>query len=807
MSRRKIGDILLNSGIISDNQLQDALDRQSQVKHRRLGELIVDMGHASDEAVARALAEQFSLEYVDPIDVDIDRALIFLLPRVQAEKVAVLPLGKNDAGQIMVAMADPLNLAALNDLQFQLKGSIKPYVASPTRLQLAIDRFYGLETQAQRVLQTALPKPDDMAKAKQEGTIALDGEEIEKRLRAGGERPYVDLVSIMLLHAIEKDASDIHIEPQFDGARVRLRIDGMLQEILRLPPWSTDSLVSRIKVVANMDVASRRKPQDGKTSVSIVGRRIDLRISVVPSQFGESVVIRVLDPAMLQADLSKLGWSMEHLGTYYRMVAHPRGMVLCVGPTGSGKTTTLYSTIHRLRTESTSIVTLEDPIEYTVDGIVQFEVADRPGMRFPDLIPALLRQDPNVIVIGEIRDEQTAKAAIQATTTGHLVLSTLHTTQTTSTIIRMLELGITPHLLGDCLSGVVAQRLLRRVCQKCSVVAPPEEEDWYRVGVPPRNLEGFTRRVGQGCPACLFTGYRGRVGVFEVLPISDSIRSLIQARASEQTLWSQARAEGLRTLFDDALSKVAEGTTTLEEVARVVPVDAWLHLDPLLNRYKKRTRMTAPAMSYEAIEVIDPSEGSALVDLSGNSMAGSIEAGSIEPPVVQTGTVEPPAQEVSPEPPPVSPPAQAAVTEQADQQEQADPQAESPDAAPAERSRLLVVDDAEEILQLVRITLEDDYEIELARDGVEALEKIEENQPDLVVLDVMMPRMGGYEVCQTIKDNAATADMPVIILSARGEKAHIKEGLKAGADDYLPKPFDPEELELRVRALLRRARR
>ena len=783
MSRKKIGDILLNSGVISDNQLQDALDRQGQVSHRRLGELIVDLGHCSDEAVARALAEQFSLEYIDPIDVDIDRHLIFLLPRIQAEKVAVLPIGKDANGKILVAMADPLNLAALNELQFQLKGNIQPMVASPTRLQLAIDRFYGLETQAQRVLQSALPKPD-LAKARKDGTIALDAEEIERRLKAGGESPYIDLVSLMLLHAIEKDASDIHLEPQFDGMRVRLRIDGMLQEILRLPPWSTDSLVTRVKVICNLDIANRRSPQDGKTSVSIAGRRIDLRISIVPSQYGESVVIRVLDPAMLQADLSKLGWNIDILGNYYRMVSHPRGMVLCVGPTGSGKTTTLYSTIHRLRTESTSIVTIEDPIEYSVDGIVQFEVKDRQGMRFPDLIPALLRQDPNAIVIGEIRDEETAKAAIQATTTGHLVLSTLHTTQTTSTIIRMLELGITPHLLGDCLTGVVAQRLVRRVCQKCSIVAPPEEEDWFRVGVPPRKLKGLTRRVGAGCPACLFTGYRGRVGVFEVLPISDAIRSLVQARAAEQTLWSQARSDGMRTLFDDALVKVADGVTTLEEVARVIPVDPWLHLDPLLKRRKQPK--PRPKIEYEDMEVIDPSEKAPIVEVYD-------AAADARPAEVEAAPVEIEAQPVVIE---AAPPEQSPGFE-------AD---EVSNVVEVELPLVLVVDDAEEILQLVRITLEDSFRIELARDGIEALEKIQEEQPDLVVLDVMMPRMGGYAVCETIKSADATADLPVIILSARGEKAHIKEGLKAGADDYLPKPFDPEELELRVRALLRRAR-
>ena len=785
MKRTKLGEILLDRGALSAIQLQEALEQQHASEGRRLGELVVDLGYATDEMVAHGLADQFQLQYVDPMETAIDRDVMFLVPRTQAVKQKVLALRRTPEGVILVAMVNPQDLSLLNELQFQLKGTVRPVITAPSRIKLAIDRNYGLESQARRVLKGMAPQTS--RRVLRPASLALDGAAIEKRLKQGGQKPYEDLVSLMLMHGIEQDASDIHLEPQRDGLRVRARIDGMLQEMMKLPLWTVSPLVTRIKVIGELDVANRLKPQDGKVSVSLEDRRVDLRISVVPSQFGENVVIRILDPAMLQCDLSELGWHANALTAFYRMVSRPRGMVLCVGPTGSGKTTTLYSTIHRLRSEATSIVTVEDPIEYTVEGIVQFEVEHRAQMTFASIIPALLRQDPNVIVIGEIRDAETAKAAIQATTTGHLVLSTLHTTQTTSTIVRMLELGITPHLLGDCLSGIVAQRLVRRVCSECSVIAQPQEEDWRRLGLQPRAVGGDTRRVGPGCPACLYTGYRGRVGVFEVLRINDAVRSLIQARASEQTLWSQARTDGMETLFEDALRKVSQGISTFEELARVVPVDPWRQDGGAPAADRRTAAVDRRRLPPPSEEVLDPpSSGEVVLTL-----------------------LEEPTEETAAEPEPPRPIEEVAGLKQDAPDEEADggPIAEGMQPQEAREPVVLVVDDAEEILQLVRITLEDSYTVEVARDGVEALELIDQLHPDLLVLDVMMPKMGGYAVCETIKSDPETADLPIIILSARGEKAHLKKGLRLGADDYLPKPFDPEELELRVRALLRRSGR
>lgn len=748
MTRERFGKILLGQGVITEEQLIEALARQKESKDLRLGELLVKLGNISDVTVAHALAKQFALDYNDPLEEKVDKDLLALVPRQQAIKNKILPLRRTDSGKLQVAMVDPQNLSAINDLQFQLKGDIQPVVAALSRLSQAIDVYYGFEDQAARVLKDAAPKNIEKQR---EAAIALDAEQIEGRLKEGGHEPYVDLVSMMILHAVERDATDLHLEPQTDGLRVRIRIDGMLQDMLKLPSWSARPLVSRIKVIGKLDVAQRREPQDGKVAVSIGGRRVDLRISAIPSQFGENVVLRLLNPEMLSCDLIELGWNEAILSKYFKMIAKPRGMVLCVGPTGSGKTTTLYSTIHRLLSDTTSIVTIEDPIEYTLDGIVQFEVEHNSRLTFATIIPKLLRQDPDVMVVGEIRDSDTAKAAVQATTTGHLVLSSLHTGQTTSSIMRLLELGISSQVLSDILNGIVAQRLVRRVCPKCSIVGPPEKEDLQRLDIEPQDLGDKCRRVGPGCADCLFTGYRGRIGVFEVFTPDEELQALIQAGASEKVLWRTARKNGMRTLLEDALQKVSDGITTLEEVARMIPVNPWTDKASKDTIDRERRALKAAASAPD------------------------------EAPAEEEATA-----------------GQAAATEEA-------PESGGEPAPSTTRPTVMVVDDAEEILRLVWATLEDSYELVLASDGEEAMELVTQVMPDLMVLDVMMPKLDGYEVCEKMKANPKTADMPILILSARSEKNYVKEGLRLGADDYLPKPFDPEELELRVKALLRRS--
>jgi type IV pilus assembly protein PilB len=572
-------------------------------------------------------------------------------------------------------------------------------------------------------------------------------------LKKGGSA-YVELVNFLLVNAIERGASDIHMEPEPDGMRVRFRIDGLLREVLLLPDWTVQPISTRIKVIGRMDVTEHRRPQDGRTTANLGNRAVDLRLSTVPSRFGESVVIRILDSRTLKVDLGALGWNPTGLSSFFHLVSQTQGLFLVCGPTGSGKTTTLYACINRLKSEASSIVTVEDPIEHTIAGVRQVQVDNKSGLTFASVARSVLRQDPNVMVIGEIRDADSASAAVDAATTGHLVLSTLHTGNSIAAITRLRDLEVPNYLAGHALIGVVAQRLVRRVCPECALVEAPSDEDWERIGMVPRDLGPKARAVGPGCPTCSYAGYSGRVGVFEILRLDDTLRQCVVEGRSEAEMWREARARGFVSLMDDALAKVAEGVTTLEEVARVVPVDAWVDVAPaLLLQSTVQARETAPASP---------------------------------PPATAAPAAAPPA---GPETPPTAP--------------------ATPPTAPAGRARPLVlaVDDAEEIRALIAATLDDQYDIIFAADGLEALEQVARHQPDLLALDVMMPHLSGYEVCKRLKDDPRTADIPVLILSARGDSTHVKEGFLVGADDYLPKPFDPEEMELRVRALLRRSGR
>jgi len=677
-----------------------------------------------------------------------------------AERRDVLPYKRARDGTVTVAMSDPRDSDALRDLEFLLKARVVPTVATPHQLRLAIERHYGLESVAGRMLKNVDPALRRMTVAPT--SLELDARAIQEHLRAGRKHLYVELVNLLLINAIERRASDIHVEPQHDGIRVRFRIDGMLREVLRLPSWTQGSLAGRLKILGQMNVAERRKPQDGKAGVTFGARKLDLRIAVMPSQYGENVVVRLLDPEMLHLDFAELGWSPELLSTWYRMLTAPRGTLLVVGPTGSGKSTTLYASIQRLNTEGISIVTIEDPVEYTLPGLTQVQVNEKAGISFASSIRALLRQDPNVVVIGEVRDSETAHAAVQAATTGHMVLSTLHTENAVAAVTRLVDLDVPRYLLGTALTGVVSQRLVRRVCPACAVEEARSPEAWERLGLPAMDLGERARRVGPGCPECQYIGYAGRIGVYELLPFGSELSKRIQQGCSEAEIWQLALEAGVKTLFQDAIEKVMAGVTTLEEVARAVPVSDYPA--PVLRA--ALARLSLQEQEQEREPVPEPPELSeeALVELDEEDLS-------------ELELVE---------------------------EDQAPPE---PTAEPLPRGRptVLVVDDAAEIVQLVAMALEDDYRIETASDGVEAMEAVARSAPDLLVLDVMMPRMSGYEVCEALKEKSETRAIPVLMLSARGEKPHVKKGFYAGADDYLPKPFDPEELLLRTRALLRRA--
>ncbi len=748
MRGRPLGEILCEAGLL-EARLQEALRLQEIEPETLLGVALVRIGAVVEDDVARAVALQAGLEFVDPTLCAVDPAVAWRIGRAFAERRQVLPLGRK-AGMVRVAVADPRDQELLRELEFAFNGPVQPVVAGPTRLREAILLHYDMEPVAARMLSGVDPSLRRLTTAPT--SFELDPGAVTRHLRGGAGPVYVDLVDFLLINGIERGASDLHIEPQRDKVRVRMRIDGLLREVLTLPDWAQQSLVGRLKVLARMDVAERRRPQDGKVAARLAGQDVDLRIATMPSQFGENVVVRILDPQMIRQDLGQLGWSTDQLKTWYRLLTRPRGLLLMVGPTGSGKSTTLYASIHRLNQEAVSIVTIEDPVEYSLPGIMQTQVDEKTGVTFAGSVRALLRQDPNVMVVGEIRDPDTAQAAVEAANTGHLVLSTLHTGNSIAAIGRLRELGVAGSLLSSALTGVVSQRLVRSVCQHCSRLEDAVPEDWERLGLAPIDLGGPVRRAGPGCPHCQYVGYAGRLGLYELLVVSEELRVAIQADAPEPQLWDLARAAELRTVIEDGLQRVREGRTTLEELARVIP----------LSDYPQQMR---------------------------------------------------PDAFVAPAPPPPEPHHEEAVLVTSDSEALAaapGPEAPEPETveAPAPspgRAEILLVDDSKEILDMVELTLEDDYDVRRAGDGVLALEAVAERQPDLIVLDVMMPRMSGYEVCEALRADPATAAIPVLFLSARGDAERVKQGLRAGGDDYLPKPFDPEELELRIRALLRRS--
>ncbi len=771
-TRKKLGEILVEGGHVGPEQVEAALTAQTTLKRPRLvGQVLVDQGALDDVTVAKALAAQLGLPYVDPLSTTIDSTAVWKVSRRIAEQHRVFAYARLQRG-FKVAMADPRNVAVIRDLEFALGAAVRPEVAAESKIVQAIHRHYDLEPQARRML-------DDVpatfrAPVVSPVTLELDAPAIEKSLQKGGSA-YIELFNFLLVNAIERGASDIHMESEPEGMRIRFRIDGMLREVLQLPSWAIQPLCTRVKVVGKMDVSEHRRPQDGRATAELGKRKVDLRLSTVPSQFGEAVVVRILDSKTLKIDLGSLGWNPKALGGYFHLVSQTQGLILVVGPTGSGKTTTLYATINRIRGEHSSIVTIEDPIEHSIPGVRQVQVHEDAGMTFASIARSVLRQDPNVMVIGEIRDPESGMAALDAATTGHLVLSTMHTGNSVAAVTRLRDLNVPNYLVGHALLGVVSQRLIRKVCPVCSIVQEPALEDWERLDIDPEPMGPKARIVGPGCPNCQYAGYQGRIGVFEVLRINDALRGMMLRGANEADLWREARSHGFITMLDDAFDKIREGMTTMEEVARAVPVEPW-------RQRKKRIqvvhRPVEPMAEPEAVveQVVAPPPPS----------VPSVVPAAASPMRVAAVPASKPAAALRPPSPTLAP-------------------APAPARPARARPLVLAVDDAEEILSLIGATLEDDYDLIYAHDGVEALEMVKTYGPDAIALDVMMPRMSGYEVCKKLKDDPATAEIPVLILSARGDSAHIKEGFQVGADDYLPKPFDPEEMELRVRALLRRA--
>jgi type IV pilus assembly protein PilB len=575
----RIGELLLKEKRITPEQLEEVLTYQ-KTHGGKLGLNLVALGFVKDEDITALLSKQYGVPSINLTQFEIDPGVIKLIPGETCHKYQIIPLSRSGA-TLTIAMTDPTNVFAMDDIKFMTGYNVEPVVASEGAVAEALDKYYP--SAPTRKADTGPSALDMAAKALEEmpeldagGDVELlaELEEIsaEALQRQGEEAPVIKLVNVILMSAIQKGASDIHIEPYEKEYRVRYRIDGILYNIMAPPMKYRDAITSRIKIMSKLDIAEKRLPQDGRIKIRFaddgVTKDIDFRVSCLPTLFGEKIVMRLLDKDKLMLDMTKLGFEQESLAKFEVAIQKPWGMVLVTGPTGSGKTNTLYSSIPRINTSDTNIMTAEDPVEFNLPGINQVQVRENIGLNFAAALRSFLRQDPNIILVGEIRDFETAEIAVKAALTGHLVLSTLHTNDAPSTVNRLMNMGIEPFLVASSVNLICAQRLARRICTSCKEPHPMPPAALVQAGFTEDEAESVTPMRGAGCEKCNKTGYKGRVGLYEVLEVTDEIRELVLVGASAMELRKKAIDEGMITLRRSGLRKVQAGMTTIEEVAR-----------------------------------------------------------------------------------------------------------------------------------------------------------------------------------------------------------------------------------------------
>ncbi len=564
---KKLGEILLNYGLITKEQLSKGIEEQKKT-NRRMGEVLTEMGFVTEEKLARALSAQLGIPYVDLNTVVVEPEAIDLLAERVSRKNLALPLSV-DRKFVTVVMADPLDFEAIHDLSFATNREIRPAIAPIKEIKAAIRRFYHLSHPLEKILGEIKGGTIEVIPVKDSTD---DAEVMEEVARKVDSPPIIRLVNSVILHASRNRASDIHFEPREKDFRVRERVDGLLMEAFEFPKLVQGAVTSRLKIMARMDIAEKHIPQDGRIKVKVEGRDLDLRVSSLPSHYGEKITIRLLDSAALQLNLEDMGPSKKDLLRVRSIVEKPQGIVLITGPTGSGKTSTLYAMISHIRTEAINIVTLEDPIEYELKGVTQVGINEKTGMTFAYALRSVLRQDPDVIMVGEMRDSETANIAVEASLTGHLVLSTLHTNTAVAAITRLKNLGVPPYLIATSMNGVVAQRLVRRICERCKEPYQPSSDELIKIRLRWKDTGNLKFSRGKGCAACNHTGYKGRIGVFEVLKVDPAIREIIAKDSGEESILKASLETGMRYMSDDGIEKVDQGVTTIAELLRVIYV-------------------------------------------------------------------------------------------------------------------------------------------------------------------------------------------------------------------------------------------
>jgi len=722
--RKKLGECLMEAGLIDEKTLAKALEIQ-KVRKKKIGQILIDMGVADDEEIAKALATQLMIPFLRLGKTEIPQEIISLVPAEVAENYLLIPVKRTEKG-LLVAMVNPLDLYALDDVRFLTQMTIDIAISSQGDILQAIERYYpkrdlerdfDSELGIDRGIEVIPP-------------VKKEEKDVDDLMKLTERPPVVRFTNALLADAIRLKASDIHIEPQRSAVIIRYRIDGIMREIMKTDKHVHASLVSRIKVISNMDISIRRKPQDGRSQVRFRDKSYDLRVSTIPTSYGEKVTIRILDQSRSGMRLEELGISDRALRDFMEVMSRPQGIILVTGPTGSGKSSTLYACLNRLNSPSVNIITVEDPVEFDISGINQVQINPQAGITFAAGLRSILRQDPDIVMVGEIRDTETASIAFQAGQTGHLVLSTLHTNDAPSAVTRLLDLGVEAFLISASLVAVVGQRLVRRMCQECKVPDPLSPQILKQLLPYIGTDKKATFWKGAGCEDCQYTGYSGRLGLFEILMVTPSLREIIAPKVSALTLRKAAESEGFQSMSMDGIRKALQGLTTIEEVFRVAPPEA-----------EESTRL----------------------------------------PIVESPTLE----EIEPEAPP--------------------PEEPSTSVASVRPQKILVADDNEIMVKILRNILEsENYHVITAEDGLEALRLALQERPDLVVTDLLMPEMDGITLIKKLKSQLITRYIPIMMLTAKDEVDSEVRGIDAGADDYLTKPVNPKRLLARVSRLLKR---
>jgi type IV pilus assembly protein PilB len=758
--RRRLGEVLVEQGAISQDQLDIALAAQREHAREgrrvRLGPLLTELGHVTDRQIATALAAALHLELIDLATTAVDSEVARQLPRAVAERHLVLPVRVSDAGVLTIACSDPTNVVALDDVKvYSGHAELEIAVAAESQMRDVIARLWSLSEDSADVAMMLEDFQEDDSDLEYTGMAA--------------DAPTVRLVNVILADAVRARASDIHVEPQAANVRIRYRVDGLLRDVMTAPRAAAAGVVSRIKVMSNLDIAERRLPQDGRTRLAMEGVTVDARVSTLPSLHGEKVVIRLLSRADSVPPITKIGLSEGQLETLLTTVVAPQGLILITGPTGSGKTNTLYSAIQQIKTPDRNIVTLEDPVEMQVAGLTQVQVNERTGLTFARGLRSVLRQDPDVVLVGEVRDIETAKLALEASLTGHLVLTTLHTNSAPAALTRLIDMGIEPFLVASSLSLVVAQRLVRRTCEHCAADYTPPARILALLGIEPEDLAGAHPKRGAGCSECGGTGYRGRTGVFEVLPVTASMRAVLLSTPNEGAVAAAAKTAGMHTLRASAVALAHAGETTYEEVLRVTQVDS------------------SAGMHCSAC---------------GGALGGDMVVCPWCTTPIDRGHCEGCDRRLEAEWR-MCPWCRTPVARHAHER----PGAGGDSSGAADLPRLLVVDDDPDIGSYVATTLEGKADIRSVRTAGEALDLATTERYDALLIDNRLPDLTGVELIRLLRSEARTAALPLMLFTSSEDPDLEDEARGAGADDYLAKPVDPVSLEQRALALVERSGR